>query len=96
MSDRYGPDVLSGDWRSRGRTQTRTVDAAPGVVVELADGGFVVIWCARHRWRGREERADGSELRAAMTVREKAHVADALEAIGQDVEQKAAKELACI
>lgn len=62
----------------------------------IAGGGFVVIWCGRHRWRGREERADRGKLRAAMTVREKAHVADALEATGQDVEQKAAKELVCI
>jgi len=41
MSDRYGPDVLSGDWRARGRPQIRTVDAAAGLVVELADDGFV-------------------------------------------------------
>lgn len=41
MTDRYGPDVLSGDWRARGRPQTRAVDATPGLVVELADGGFV-------------------------------------------------------
>ena len=41
MSDRYGPDVLSGDWRARGRRQIRTVDAVAGLVVELADDGFV-------------------------------------------------------
>ena len=45
MTDRYGPDVLSGDWRARGRPQIRTVDAVAGLVVELApemDGsGFV-------------------------------------------------------
>jgi hypothetical protein len=41
MSDPYGPDVLSGDWRSRGRTPIRTVDAVAGLVVELADDGFV-------------------------------------------------------
>jgi hypothetical protein len=41
VTDRYGPDVLSGDWRARGRPQTRSVDAAPGLVVELADSGFV-------------------------------------------------------
>ncbi|MEO8263679.1 MAG: DUF3097 domain-containing protein [Pseudolysinimonas sp.] len=36
MSDRYGPDVLSGDWRARGRPQIRTVDAVAGLVVERA------------------------------------------------------------
>ncbi|MGE3191910.1 MAG: DUF3097 domain-containing protein [Microbacteriaceae bacterium] len=45
MTDRYGPDVLSGDWRARGRPAIRKVDATPGLVVELApevDGsGFV-------------------------------------------------------
>jgi hypothetical protein len=39
--DRYGPDVLSGDWRARGRRPVKTLDAAAGLVVELADDGFV-------------------------------------------------------
>jgi hypothetical protein len=41
MSDPYGPDVLSGDWRARGRVQIRTMDAVAGLVVERADDGFV-------------------------------------------------------
>lgn len=41
-SDRYGPDVLSGDWRSRGVRKPAEQDAVPGLVVELADeGGYV-------------------------------------------------------
>ncbi|HEV7741888.1 MAG TPA: DUF3097 domain-containing protein [Pseudolysinimonas sp.] len=39
--DPYGPDVLAGQWRARGRRQTPTVDAVAGLVVELADDGFV-------------------------------------------------------
>lgn len=41
MSDRYGPDVLSGDWRARGRRAVPDVDAVAGLVVELADDGYV-------------------------------------------------------
>lgn len=42
MTDPYGPDVLSGDWRSRGLPKVETVDAVAGLVVELADeAGFV-------------------------------------------------------
>lgn len=46
MTDPYGPDVLSGDWRARGRPQMMTVDAVVGLVVEVlaeegADDGFV-------------------------------------------------------
>jgi hypothetical protein len=37
-SDRYGPDVLSGDWRARGRKVVPQVPAEKGLVVELADG----------------------------------------------------------
>ena len=39
--DPYGPDVLAGQWRARGLRQTPTVDAVAGLVVELADDGFV-------------------------------------------------------
>lgn len=38
MIDRYGPDVLSGDWRAHGRKVVPQVEAAKGLVVELADG----------------------------------------------------------
>ncbi|TXK17052.1 DUF3097 domain-containing protein [Homoserinibacter sp. GY 40078] len=38
MSDRYGEDVLAGDWRARGRVSVPTVEAARDLVVELADG----------------------------------------------------------
>lgn len=45
MTDRYGPEVLSGDWRARGRPPIRTQDAVAGLVVELApevdSSGFV-------------------------------------------------------
>lgn len=46
MTDPYGPDVLSGDGRARGRPQMMTVDAVVGLVVEVlaeegADDGFV-------------------------------------------------------
>ncbi|TPW70071.1 DUF3097 domain-containing protein [Schumannella sp. 10F1B-5-1] len=40
-NDRYGSDVLSGDWRSAGRVTPRQVPAEPGLVLELADSGFV-------------------------------------------------------
>ena len=39
MSDRYGPDVLAGDWRARGRKVVTEVDAEPGLVVELPEPG---------------------------------------------------------
>ncbi len=38
MSDRYGPDVLSGDWRGAGRRVVPEVEAEAGLVVELAEG----------------------------------------------------------
>jgi len=38
VTDRYGPDVLSGDWRARGRKVVPQVPAERGLVVELADG----------------------------------------------------------
>ncbi|HTL42204.1 MAG TPA: DUF3097 domain-containing protein [Pseudolysinimonas sp.] len=38
--DPYGPDVLSGDWRSRGRAPIKQADAVAGLVVEVADDGF--------------------------------------------------------
>lgn len=41
MTDRYGDDVLAGDWRAVGRRQTPTVEAARDLVVELADDGYV-------------------------------------------------------
>jgi hypothetical protein len=39
VSDRYGPDVLSGDWRAAGRKAVPEVDAEPGLVVELPEPG---------------------------------------------------------
>ena len=39
MNDRYDGDVLAGDWRARGRKVTPTVEAASGLVVELAGSG---------------------------------------------------------
>lgn len=36
MTDLYGSDVLSGDWRARGRKPQNTLDAVAGLVVELA------------------------------------------------------------
>ena len=38
MTDPYGPDVLSGDWRARGRKVVPQVSAEKGLVVELVDG----------------------------------------------------------
>jgi len=38
--DRYGADVLAGDWRARGRRTIPTVEAARDLVVELAADGF--------------------------------------------------------
>src|SRR5689334_8757810 len=39
--DRYGADVLNGDWRRRGRPAPAQVPAEPGLVVEEAETG----WC---------------------------------------------------
>jgi hypothetical protein len=38
--DRYGADVLAGDWQSRGRRTIPTVEAERDLVVELAANGF--------------------------------------------------------
>ncbi|WP_394551857.1 DUF3097 domain-containing protein [Agromyces sp. MMS24-JH15] len=38
--DRYGGDVLAGDWRARGRTTIPDVEAVRDLVVELAADGF--------------------------------------------------------
>lgn len=38
MTDRYGDDVLSGDWRARGRAVVPQVEAVRELVVELPDG----------------------------------------------------------
>ena len=38
--DRYGSDVLAGDWRSAGRRATPEVEAERGLVVELAADGY--------------------------------------------------------
>ncbi|MBM7830547.1 hypothetical protein JOE59_001252 [Agromyces cerinus] len=38
--DRYGGDVLSGDWKARGRKVIPTVEAERDLVVELAENGF--------------------------------------------------------
>lgn len=48
MSDRYGEDVLAGDWRAAGRRVVREVPADRDLVVERADG-FVgaVVGCAK-------------------------------------------------
>lgn len=40
FDDRYGSDVLSGNWRARGIVQPKTVAAENDLVVELADTGF--------------------------------------------------------
>jgi hypothetical protein len=37
-ADRYGRDVLAGDWRAASRRVIPEVDAVPGLVVELPDG----------------------------------------------------------
>ncbi|MFC9558268.1 DUF3097 domain-containing protein [Agromyces sp. NPDC056965] len=39
-TDRYGGDVLAGDWKARGRTVIPTVEAERDLVVELAGNGF--------------------------------------------------------
>ncbi|MEK4241308.1 DUF3097 domain-containing protein [Janibacter sp. FSL W8-0316] len=44
MSDRYGMDVLSGDWKSKGRLArptARAMEATPGTVVEDVETGWV-------------------------------------------------------
>lgn len=44
MTDRYGKDVLSGDWRSTGRLSrptSRPLEATPGTVVEDLETGWV-------------------------------------------------------
>lgn len=41
MDDRYGSDVLAGDWRNRGKPQHTTVEAVRDLVVEDAGSG----WC---------------------------------------------------
>ncbi|WP_131105115.1 DUF3097 domain-containing protein [Ornithinimicrobium sufpigmenti] len=41
MMDRYGADVLSGDWRAPRRGRAREVEAQTGLVVEDVDTG----WC---------------------------------------------------
>ena len=38
--DRYGGDVLAGDWKARGRPTVPVVEAERELVVELADNGF--------------------------------------------------------
>ncbi len=41
MADRYGTDVLSGDWRKPARGRSTELAADPGLVVEEAVTGFV-------------------------------------------------------
>jgi hypothetical protein len=41
QTDRYGTDVLSGDWRAPARGRSREVPAEPGLVVEDVETG----WC---------------------------------------------------
>ena len=41
VTDRYGTDVLTGDWRHRGRPRSRDVEATTGLVVEDVETG----WC---------------------------------------------------
>ena len=40
MDDRYGTDVLAGNWRARGQSELPRVEASLGVVVEVAEDGF--------------------------------------------------------
>lgn len=40
MEDRYGTDVLAGEWRRRGRPDLTRVEAVADLVVEVADDGF--------------------------------------------------------
>lgn len=39
--DRYGQDVLAGDWRARGRVEVAVVEAERDLVVEEVASGFV-------------------------------------------------------
>ena len=41
MDDRYGQDVLAADWRARGARRITEVEAAVGLVLELAADGYV-------------------------------------------------------
>lgn len=41
MADRYGSDVLAGDWRRPARGRSTELAADPGLVVEEASSGFV-------------------------------------------------------
>ncbi|WP_048695302.1 DUF3097 family protein, partial [Nostocoides australiense] len=41
MSDRYGSDVLSGDWRKPARGRAIDQPAEPGLVVEEVETGWV-------------------------------------------------------
>ncbi|MHB1235658.1 MAG: DUF3097 domain-containing protein [Microbacteriaceae bacterium] len=38
--ERYGDDVLAGDWRRAGRRPVPTVEATPGLVIEEAETGY--------------------------------------------------------
>ena len=40
MDDRYGSDVLAGDWRNAGRKPVPTVEAVRDLVIEEAVTGF--------------------------------------------------------
>lgn len=40
MDDRYGADVLAGDWRAAGRRTLPRIEASGDLVVEVADDGF--------------------------------------------------------
>ena len=40
FEDRYGPDVLAGDWRAAGRRVVPDLAVEPGLVVEVAEGGW--------------------------------------------------------
>jgi len=57
-SDRYGSDVLAGDWRAAGRRTVRELAAEPGLVLERADEqGFVGAVLALEKGRvGLEDR----------------------------------------
>ncbi len=41
VSDRYGPDVLAGDWKAPPRGRSRPVEAETGIVVEEVETGWV-------------------------------------------------------
>ncbi|MEO8829977.1 DUF3097 domain-containing protein [Lapillicoccus sp.] len=55
MMDRYGGDVLAGDWRRARRPPPREVPAEPGLVVEEVDTG----WCGAVT---RVEKAGGMQV----------------------------------